>query len=176
MNNLKILLLLFLLFILHPIHSSLGDNISQHEVEAAFIYNFIKFVEWPQDSHLSNDGITICVFGEGKTGKAINVLQSSDYETKGVLLRKVNSVENIDNCHILYINPSKKQSFNEIINNLEGKHILTISHEDGFAKKGGIINFFIENERINFEINLKAANEAKLKISSRLLNLAKIVD
>jgi hypothetical protein len=79
------------------------------------------------------------------------------------------------NCHILFISSYEKRHIQEILKSIKGLNILTIGDTDGFARKGIVINFYTEGQKIRFEINLDAAKRANLTISSRLLSLARIV-
>ena len=89
-------------------------------------------------------------------------------------VKRFKSAEEIDRCHILFINVPGKTS--EVLNALKGKSVLTVSDDNDFTRSGGIIRFFTENETIHLEINIQAAKAANLNVSSKLLRIAKIYE
>ncbi len=147
---------------------------SEYEVKSAFIYNIINFVEWPIDKGL-NDAIKLCVVGKNHFGTS---LDSFEYNTIGdqvLALKYVQSFQNIGDHNVVFICPSEKKRLKQILQSLAGTNILTIGDTKGFAQQGVIINFYIKDEKVRFEINVDAAKRANLKISAKLLRLAKIV-
>ncbi len=147
---------------------------SEYEVKSAFIYNIINFVEWPIDKGL-NDAIKLCVVGKNHFGTS---LDSFEYNTIGdqvLALKYVQSFQNIGDHNVVFICPSEKKRLKQILQSLAGINILTIGDTKGFAQQGVIINFYIKDEKVRFEINVDAAKRANLKISAKLLRLAKIV-
>ncbi len=147
---------------------------SEYEVKSAFIYNIINFVEWPIDKGL-NDAIKLCVVGKNHFGTS---LDSFEYNTIGdqvLALKYVQSFQNIGDHNVVFICPSEKKRLKQILQSLAGINILTIGDTKGFAQQGVIINFYIKDEKVRFEINVDAVKRANLKISAKLLRLAKIV-
>jgi hypothetical protein len=102
-------------------------------------------------------------------------LQGKQVRGRIININRTNSAKGLTNCHILFIGSSEKWHIQEILRIIKGLNILTIGDTDGFAQKGIIINFYTEEQKVRFEINLDAAKRANLTISSRLLSLAKIV-
>ncbi len=171
------------------------------KLKAAFVYNFIKFVDWPKDeSDNSNDAgkvadskdvICIGIIGEcsfedafrpiinKKIGKKKIVIKKFDSYKELKKLKKKNEkwneqVDSLRKCHLLYVCSSEKPYTGDILSALKESPILTISETDNFLKKGGMIRFIVD-KKVQFEVNMKAVKMSGLNISSKLLRLAKKV-
>lgn len=147
---------------------------TEYEVKAAFLYNFMKFIEWPAES-LANTTIIVGVLGEDPFGTAIDAIQSKTIREKKLIIKRIKSFQDVKDCHILFISSSEKKHLSQIFEALKGLSILTVGDTEEFAQRGVIINFYLKEKKVHFEINVEAARRAGLKISSKLLNLAKIV-
>jgi hypothetical protein len=90
-------------------------------------------------------------------------------------IRRVDRIEDLQRCHILFISESEKENLSQIFVKVSDWPVLTVSDMEGFAKRGGIINFITVEKKIHFEINVDVAERSGLRISSKLLRLAKIV-
>lgn len=146
---------------------------TDYQIKAAFIYNFLKFIEWPQDLH--EGSITICILGDDPFGNAIDIIKGKYVSKKEILVKYCYSIEDVEEGDILFITSSEKKNIESLISSVKGLSILTLGDTNKFSQKGVIINFYIERKKIRFEINVVAAKQAGIKISSKLLNLAKIV-
>lgn len=144
----------------------------EYEIKAAYLYNFINYIDWPDDSAGT---ITIGVVGENPFGPALAPLNGRKVKGRTVAVREVSSAAEMRNCQIVFISPSEKQRFGSILDGLKNSRILTVSEIDGFAERGGVINFISERNKVRFEINQEAARSKGLTISSELLKLAKLV-
>lgn len=162
----------FLLFLCSPA-SPEAYEAKEYEVKAAFIYNFAKFVEWPEGA--PDNVLQVCILGEDPFGKALDSLESKSIGKRKVALNRLSSVKNSGSCHILFIASSEKRQLRSITQTLRSAKVLTIGDSEGFAKKGLIINLFMDKGKVRFEINLDAARRSGLSISPRLLELARIV-
>jgi hypothetical protein len=143
----------------------------EYEIKAAYLYNFIKYVDWPS----YGDNITIGVLGGNPFGTALAPLDGKIVKGRRLLIRKVDSLQDAQKCQIIFVSSSEKQRLQEIFENLKSARVLTVGETDGFATSGGIINFVQENNKVHFEINADAAHRTGLTISSELLKLAKLV-
>lgn len=146
---------------------------TEYEVKAAFIYNFAKFVEWPADT--SDDNMTLCILGQDPFGSALDNINGKTVCGKTLMVKHINSVQNLDNADMLFISSSEKEHLGQLIEVVGDLSILTIADTEGYAEQGVIINFYLERKKVRFEINVEAAERSGLKLSSKLLNLAKIV-
>jgi len=148
----------------------------EYLIKAAFLFNFTKFVEWPAES-FKNDlsPFNLCILGADPFGPALDTIKDKTVKGRQLKIRRVNKVNDMEGCHILFISASEKENLKHILNFARNSNILTVSEIEGFAQLGGIINFIIIDKKVQFEINPDAAQHSKLKISSQLLKLAKIV-
>ena len=151
---------------------------SEYEVKAAFLYNFAKFVEWPAGSFTAtNNTLVVGVLGDDPFGEALDrIAQNKSAQGRRIDVRRFRTVADVgDRCHILFVSPSEARELPRILRGLHGEPILTVSDIAGFLDHGGAINLLMEQRRVRFAVNLKAANEAGLKMSSQLLKIAKTV-
>jgi hypothetical protein len=149
----------------------------EYQIKAAFLFNFAKFVEWPPSSF--PDGSTplrICVLGRDPFGEELrNIIMQKKVSGRTLEVDQVVDPKEARNCQILFIASSEKTPVNQILQALRGANVLTVGDTKGFVQQGGMINFVLENDRVQFEVNPKAAEQAGLKISSKLLSVAKLV-
>lgn len=154
-----------------------SDAPTEHQVKAAFLYNFAKFVEWPAEAFSGPAApLQLCVLGEDPFGSDLrDLVKGKIVGGRAVQVLNPVNLEQSRTCHILFVSPSEKGGTRHIIEELSDRSVLIVGDSRGFAEQGGMINFVLENDRVRFEINVKAAERARLKISSRLLNVAKLV-
>jgi YfiR/HmsC-like len=149
---------------------------TEYEIKAAFLYNFSRFVEYPHDFLSSRGSLNLCILGDDPFGPAANIIMDETAEDeRKISINRIKTSKELSGCHMLFVSSSEKNNVAKIMESLAGMHILTIGDTVGFAQKGVIINFFLERNKVRFEINIHAANRAGLRISSKLLNLARIV-
>lgn len=153
------------------------DSVPQeYKVKAAFLYNFTLFVEWPAEAFSGNDSpLNICILGKSPFGDVLGSLKGKTVKTRKLVVRQINSVQEMRSCQVLFVSASEKMQLPNILAAAKNQNVLTVSDMDGFAEAGGIINFITLEDKVRFEINLKAAQQARLKISSQLLKLARDV-
>ena len=149
--------------------------IGEYHVKAAFIYNLAKFVEWPDTSLDKKSTLTIYILGDAPFGRALDTIRGKTIKRKTVVVKKTNSLNILKNGDILFISNSEKERLEQILNGISCLPILTVGDTESFAKNGVIVNFYIEDKKVRFEINIEAANRAGLRISSNLLKLGKII-
>jgi len=158
----------------------------EYRIKAAFLYNFIKFVDWPKEKMAdSNEPIIIGIIGEDPFEKAFEPIKNKKVKGKKIVIKRFQGLEEskqsdeqtalIRKCHMLFICASEKEKLREIINLVKDDGVLTVGEVKGFLESGGIINFLMEDKKVVFEINNHAAKQARLKIRSKLLRLAKRV-
>ena len=157
---------------------------SEYLVKAGFIYNFANLVQWPSTAFSQPDSpIVIAILGEDHFGTTLDrVLQGKKVNGRPFVVKRLktinellNSVAELKDCQILFVSSSEITHLSEAIQIVRGIPVLTIGESPGFAKRGGIINLVLEDNKVRFEVNVDAAKQADLNISSRLLALAKIV-
>jgi hypothetical protein len=151
-----------------------GPDIDADQVKAVFLYKVAKFVDWPDGTSGAPPAlITICVMGNNTFADLLEGLvkaQPANNQEFGV--RRITSVSEIRGCRILYLGASQRRQVHAILGALRETGVLTAGETEGFAIQGCVIDFWMEANRVRFEINTDAAARAHLKISSKLLNLA----
>jgi hypothetical protein len=155
------------------LHDSRAEGPSEYQVKAAFLYNFVKFVEWPPTVGEQRGPIAMCVIGKDPFGEElVNVVEGKKVNGRPVAIRKINDLAAAASCHVLFVSASESSRLPEITRAVRVWSVLTVGEWPTFIERGGIVNFLMEGHRVRFQINAKAADEAGLKISSKLLQLA----
>jgi hypothetical protein len=151
---------------------------SEYLIKAGFIYNFAKLTEWPAPSFPQpNSPIVIGILGEKDPfqGTLDDVLRGKQVNGRAFVVKHMKGKEDVKGCNMLFVSSSEKEHLDELFRFIQGLPILTIGDTPGFAQRGGIINFVLEDNRVRFDIDVEAAKQANITISSRLLTLARIV-
>lgn len=168
------------LLVLGLLGSTLGTQVqaqspNEYQVKAAFLYNFAKFVDWPAEAFTdSNAPLVIGVIGDDPFGGALDqAVSGKSIGGHWLNVRRLKWGQDLRSCHILYISSSERRRLPQIIQSLRGASVLTVGDVEEFNQQGGIINFILESNKVRFEINSRAADQARLRISSKLLALAK---
>jgi len=155
-----------------------GQTATEYAVKATYMARFTDFIEWPMQALQDDSAGVIVVSIIGKVPFR-DILERTfavlTIKNKNVEVRYISSVEESVGSHILFISLSEKKRIAKIIAFTRDKAILTVSDTEGFARQGVIINFYLEGNKVRFEINPSAVEEAGLKVSSLLLNYARIV-
>ena len=152
-----------------------AQSASVIDVKAAFLYNFAKFTEWPLDALPVGGRLELCVMGDVPIADALErTIKGRTIEGHELAVRVVDGSETAP-CHLLYVNGADSVRLAHQIERLRGKSVLTVSDGARFAQGGGIVQLRLENERMLFTINVTAADRARLRLSSKLLGLARIV-
>jgi hypothetical protein len=148
------------------------------QLKAVFLFNFAQFTEWPASAFAStNAPFVIGVLGTDPFGHHLDeTVRNESIRNRHVVVQRYRKLEEIKECHILYISQSEALRLNQIIAAFKEKPVLTVSDIPDSAYKGVMIRFLTEQNRIRLRINLKAAKEAGLTLSSKLLRLAEIVE
>jgi len=158
--------------------SALIAQSTEYLLKAGYIEKFTHFIDWPETSSLNDSTIpfSISVIGEHPFNTSIEkIFNKVMVKNKKVRIRYISSVDEIGNSMIVVIPGSQKNRLDTILNYTKGKPILTIGETKGYGKKGVIINMFIDNDYIRYEINRTALSKSGLKISAKLLEIARII-
>jgi hypothetical protein len=147
----------------------------EYEVKLGFIYNFANFVTWPTEVLEKNSGVLVFCFASDDPGSQV-FFKLNDKSIRGLTIKveKYKDDKSIEGCQIFFFDTRDKDFIRRKLDIAKGRSILTIGEIDDFAKMGGIINFFIENNRLRFQVNIDAAQRAQLKLSAQLLQSAEI--
>lgn len=155
-----------------------SDRAPEYEVKAAFLYNFAKFVAWPSQAFPSSSSpLRICVFGQNPFGDSLRrIVQDKFISGRAISNEQVNSATQARACHILFMGRSEQARMQQALASVNDLPVLTVGDSGDFLPLGGVINFVVEQDRVRFEISLAAAQRQRLKISSKLLAVARVVD
>jgi hypothetical protein len=146
-------------------------------VKAAFLFHFAQFVDWPAETFKdASSPLTYCTEGEDPFRGALEAsLSGKMINGRAARVVHIKQGEEIVGCQVLFVGLSQKRLVSATVESVGASPILTVGETENFAKEGGMIGFLLEENKVRFEINLEAAERAKLKISARLLALAKKV-
>ena len=158
-------------------HTSQPVKISrEYLIKAAILYNFAKFAEWPKTAFRDDKSpLRICVIGDDPFGPALNSLQGKTVRNRELAAGHITKVEDAAACHILFVSASESERLDTILAKVGALPILTVADINRFAYSGGIIALKEVDKRSRIEVNLGAADQAGLKLSSKLLRLADTV-
>lgn len=175
------------------------SSAEERQIKAAFLYNFMKFVEWPPERMAdANEPVVIGIIGSEDFVKALEPVRHKKVHNRNITLKYfvgyerlekpqetdreqwTQKMEPLKDCHLLAFydcDSMRAEDLGEIIAALRNSPALTVGEREDFLESGGIINFVMEDKKVHFEINATAARKARLKISSQLLRLAvRVVD
>jgi hypothetical protein len=153
-----------------------GD-LGEYQVKAGFLVNFARFVEWPPEVMKDpSASLKVCIAGSDPFhGELDRIVQGKKIGSHPLEAMHVSRNQAARGCQVLFISFAEKKRIPEILTELAALPILTVGESNGFLQHGGMIGLIVEDERVKFEVNLEAAAKAGLKVSSRLLFLAKNV-
>jgi len=149
----------------------------EYAVKAAFIYNFAQFTQWPAEAFPAADSpLTIGVIGDsnGPLETAVQQIAGKAVGTHAIAIKHVSGPGDAARCQLLVVSPNADEQLDEIFKQVADKPVLTVGESDKFPWAGGCIRFVTEDNKVRFEINPDAADRAHLRISSKLMKLARI--
>jgi hypothetical protein len=145
-----------------------------HEIHAAMLYNFIKYVQWPDEG--AGGEFVVGVIGEDNVFNTLK--QWYDGKPKGTkkyVIKKLGSSLDASTCHVVYVGKARSKEFENVKNSVTGKSILTITDGNGLAEKGSCINFKIVDGKLRFELNQGVVSSSNLKVSGQLSSMAILI-
>jgi hypothetical protein len=150
---------------------------SEYQVKAAFLYHFSQFVDWPEGTFKdASSPLVYCTVGEDPFHGALDTsISGKAIGARPLQVTHFQQPQALRGCQILFIGAGEKRLVPAVLASLKGNAVLTVGESQNFVQDGGMIGFLLEENKIRFEVNLDAAEHAKLKLSSRLLALAKRV-
>lgn len=167
-----------MLWMLFALASAVGQQKpGEYQVEAAYLYNFGRFVEFPASVTAARAGtFNICVLGEDPFGLTLDAIVTGEMiGNQSVAVRRISNPQEAAACRILFISSSEAKRLNKIIEAVDKSPVLTVSDIPQFSQHRGMIQFVLEGNRIRFEVNLTAAQRVGLNLSSDLLKVATTV-
>jgi hypothetical protein len=157
--------------------SPASDAHLEYEVKAAFLYNFAKFVGWPERAFdRPDDPLVFCIHGTDRFGESIDaIVDGRKAHGREIVVRHDAGAEDLDGCHLLFLTGNDSRSVAQIVHELGDTSVLTVGEAPSFADDGGIIGLVVDGGKVKFEINATSAERAGLRVSSQLLKLARSV-
>jgi hypothetical protein len=150
-----------------------AESGSEAAVKTAFLYNFFKFIEWPE-AVASQSAYILCTTDNDQLGDSLSVLENKTIGNKPMVIRRDINGKDLKNCHMVFISSSENAA--AIVRDLKGLPVVTVSDKPNFIDQGGMIGLVQGDNRLSFEINLDVANADGVHISAKLLKLAKNVN
>ena len=149
----------------------------EYEVKAAFLLNFARFVEWQPKAYAdTNAALVIGIVGDDPFGEVLpQIVQGQTVQGRQIEIRHFTADEDFGVCHVLFLSRSVAAQTEEILRRLQNRSVLTVSEKEDFVRRGGVIGFAMVDNCVRFDINPKAAEAAELKLSSKLLAVARSV-
>jgi hypothetical protein len=155
-----------------------GPRPTVPQVEAAYLYNFGKFVTWPPDRTTDADQFRICILGKDPFGSVLDSTVAGErIGGRQIAIQRITHVQQAAPCNILFVSASEEDNLRPVLDEANRLHILTVSDLKRFTQRGGVIGLSVQEERVRFEVNRKAAERSHLQLSSELLKVAfKVID
>jgi len=155
-------------------------RLPEYRLKAVFLFNFAKFVEWPADSLESGAGhasevLSIGILGEDPFGDAFDAIEGQWVGGRRLEIERADRFKDLETCQILFVPSAEERRLERVAAHFQGRNTLLVGETKGFAHRGGMINFFYQGNKIRFEVNVDVIEETDLKISAKLLKLARIV-
>lgn len=149
----------------------------EYQVKAVFLFNFAQFITWPPDTFTNtNAPFCIGILGDDPFGAFLDeTVRNETVNGHPLVVQRYHNTKDIKDCQILFVSRSESRRMKRILADLKDKNILTVGDTEGIMENGGIIRFSTEENKIHFKVNLEAAKNANLTISSKMLRLAEIV-
>jgi len=166
---------------------------TEHQLKAAFLYNFVMFTDWPADKLSEPNTITIGLLGEHPFGNSFDPVKNKTVKNQRLIIKNLgmfrksfpqsdagklelaNYIKELRKCHVLFICDSERENFKAIIDAVKGYSVLTVGETEDFLDIKGIITFIPGTEKPVFEVNQKVCEQEGMKISSKVLRLARKV-
>jgi hypothetical protein len=145
---------------------------SEDELKVLVVFNFLKFVDWPA----SQKQLTLGTLGNDPLGRSLSTINGKKISERALAVKGTKNITEARAVNCLYIGPSKAGDLDKILGAVGKSPVLTVSDIPGFAERGGALGLFRDADHIRFAANLRTVRASGLKVSSRLLSLAKIVD
>jgi hypothetical protein len=160
-----------------PLSFAREEKLNEYESKASFLAAFPKFVDWPADAFSAEQSpVVLCVFGDFSFGTSLAAAtRGTSIRGRSVEVRWARKQQDLRLCHILFVSRSEGKRYATIFKSIQGANVLTVGETPDFLASGGAIDFLMEGDKLQFEVNMGAAADAHLRISSNMLALARHV-
>lgn len=150
----------------------------EHEIKAAFLYNFVRFIVWPADAFAGPEApLSICLVGQDPFGPTLDELVANErVDGRPLAVRRLAAPSKDAACHLLFASPSERARFASILKAVDTRRVVVVTDALDLLPLGGHISFFMESNRVRFAVNADAVRQAEFQVNSRLMRLARIVE
>ncbi len=169
MTRLLLCLLAALAFALPGVGSARAESALEYQVKAAMLYNFTRFITWPEAGD-----VELCLVGDNPFDGALEALAGKPAAAGAFRIQRIGDTRALAACDMVFISAGSREQQAVVLEALAGRPVLTVSDNVNFIQAGGIVQFIISDGKVRFAINPDAAERAGLRISSKLLGLATI--
>jgi hypothetical protein len=151
---------------------------AEYRLKAVYLMNFLQFVDWPDSTFSGEDApIVLGILGLDPFGRIMDeTLQNEKVGERPIVVKRFRTLDQLDECNALFVSASEKGDLGRIFERISDSPVLTVSDIDGFEDSGGGICFYVEKNKVRFSINIRTMRFANLKVSSKLLRLARVID
>lgn len=151
-------------------------KVSEYQVKAAYLYNFGKFVTWPASVVDKTNFFAVCVLGQDPFGSTLDsIMAGEELDGKHLVVKRIATAQDAEDCRILFISSTEENHLKDILQTLDESGVLTVSDIPSFSRRGGMIEFVLDGDKVRFAINLSKAEASRLTLSSQLLKVATAV-
>lgn len=152
-----------------------AEPVPEYDLKAAFVYNFALFTDWPADTSFEGGTLNICINPSSAMRQSLRALGERTVKGKKIAVVPLGALDRLRACHVLFVDISDRERWGQIKKGIGGAGVLTISDDEEIGHGGSIIALTTEGKRMVFDIDLHAAREARLMLSSKLLRLARTI-
>jgi len=155
-----------------------ADSALEYRVKAAFLYNFAKFVDWPEGAFANDeDPVNLCLVGRDPFGDVLDrTLKGRTVNGREVVVHRDKAAWAAGRCHIVFVGSTPGEPLARVMQLVGETGVLSVGESDAFYDLGGIIRFLVQDGKVRFDVNAREAEAAGLRVSSQLLKLARMVE
>jgi hypothetical protein len=166
------------LLAVHPASGQEPPKAPEYRIKAAFLYNFTLYTEWPPESFSKPDSpILLAIAGDDPFGSELDAaVRGKTVRGRAIEIHRYPRASDVDSCHLLFLSNGQAKNLPQVLRRFEELPPLTVGETEDFTRNGGAIRFLIEENKVRFEVNTGAVARSRVKLSSKLLSLAKIFD
>jgi hypothetical protein len=166
-----------LLCLVSAVYLAHAAGVSEYQIKAAFLFNFLQFVDWPHSAFRDErDSLVMCILGPDPFGPELDsIIAGERIKGRPIIAQRYDHIDALGRCHLVFVNKSSRNELRNSLARLKGQPVLTVGETEAFTGLGGMIEFVTQNNRIRLRVNVDAANEAQLRLSSKLLRRSEIV-
>jgi hypothetical protein len=152
-----------------------AQPVPEYDLKAAFVYNFAVFTDWPSDTAYDGGTLNICINPDSALRQPLIGLGDKQIRGRRVEVRSLAAADNLRSCNVVFLDSGDRDRWGQIKKALGSTGVLTIADDEEIARDGTVISLAMDNNRVVFDVDTRAARQAKLVLSSKLLRLARMV-